>query len=63
MGIQSKRQHLQTIRHRYKYATWLLNTAGKRKAKIKKVHDKPKTPFHRLMESEHINNQTKMYLR
>src|SRR3990172_7892722 len=28
-------------------------------SKIKKVHDKPKTPVQRLMESKHINNQTK----
>jgi len=32
-------------------------------SKIIKVHDKPKTPFKRLMESEHINNQTKVCLR
>ena len=28
-------------------------------SKIKKVYDKPKTPFQRLMVSEHIDNQTK----
>ena len=31
-------------------------------SKIKKIHDKPKTPFQRLMESQHIDNQTKEQL-
>ena len=31
-------------------------------SKIKKVHDKPKTPYQRLIESEHVDDQTKEQL-
>ena len=36
-------------------------------SKIKKIHDKPKTPFQRFIESKHLDTQTtenlKRYLR
>jgi hypothetical protein len=31
-------------------------------SKIRKLHDKPKTPYQRLMESEHIDKKTKQDL-
>ena len=51
------------------FSSLLLNLSAKPglAQKIKKIHDKPKTPFQRLIESKHLDTQTteqlKRYLR
>lgn len=48
--------------HNYFYPATKLIDKRRIQSKIKKIHDKPKTPYHRLMASEHISVKQKEQL-
>ena len=48
--------------HNYFYPATKLIDKRRIQSKIKKIHDKPQTPYQRLMASEHINPEQKKQL-
>lgn len=51
-----------SLLHNYFYPATKLIDKRRIQSKIKKIHDKPKTPYQRLMASEHVNPEQKKYL-